>query len=91
MNTILLDPTLMPDRQTAHQYIASMLDFPPYYGGNLDALADCLGDLPGDVTIVMQNPELLETNLGTYGKRLIDVFAAVSQTAAFRFEIDPND
>jgi len=30
-----------------HEAISTALTFPPYYGRNLDALADCLGDCDG--------------------------------------------
>lgn len=30
-----------------HDAISAALDFPSYYGGNLDALADCLSDCKG--------------------------------------------
>ena len=39
------------DRDTALDRIAQALRFPPWFGGNWDALHDCLGDLswlPGD-------------------------------------------
>ena len=33
------------DKDTLHASIAEALDFPAWYGGNLDALMDCLTDL----------------------------------------------
>ena len=32
-------------REELHTYIAARLHFPDYYGANLDALNDCLGDI----------------------------------------------
>ena len=39
--------------ESFHAFIAQALDFPDYYGENLDALADCLGDIchPVEVSI----------------------------------------
>lgn len=44
----------------AHEMLAKELDFPEYYGKNLDALEDCLGDIHTPTRIVLerdaQNP-----------------------------------
>lgn len=37
-----------------HRALAQALDFPDYYGANLDALADCLGDLCGDTVLTLR-------------------------------------
>ena len=36
-----------------HAFLASTLDFPSYYGNNLDALRDCLTDISHPVRIVL--------------------------------------
>ena len=36
-----------------HEILARELDFPPYYGRNLDALHDCLTDLSADTVIIL--------------------------------------
>ena len=33
------------DKGAVHAYLASSLDFPDWYGNNLDALLDCLTDI----------------------------------------------
>ena len=43
--TIILDACSMVSRSTAHPYLKEKLNFPDYYGNNLDALYDCLTDL----------------------------------------------
>ena len=45
MKTILLDGNMLTDRMTAHKYLKDMLEFPQYYGENLDALYDCVAEL----------------------------------------------
>lgn len=40
----------------ALEHIASELGFPSYFGGNLDALFDCLCDLDEDTNIAFDNP-----------------------------------
>ena len=43
MNEIILDGRLMVENP--HEYIKEQLEFPDYYGNNLDALYDCLGEV----------------------------------------------
>ena len=40
--------------QDAHALLASELAFPRYYGANLDALEDCLGDIDTPTRIVIK-------------------------------------
>ena len=39
--------------EEAHDKLARKLDFPEYYGHNLDALEDCLGDIARPTRIVL--------------------------------------
>lgn len=83
----ILDGALMTDRAQAHAYIAETLSFPPYYGGNLDALADCLSDLSARTRITLVNGERLRENLGAYADRLLEVFRQTSAApGAFGFD-----
>ena len=57
------------ERRNAHSYLAQMLDFPDYYGRNLDALFDCLTELH-DCTILLEGAEELLA-AGGYGARIL--------------------
>lgn len=46
MQMVYLDTREFTDKEASHAYLNEMLEFPEYYGGNLDALYDCLTDLP---------------------------------------------
>lgn len=53
---IILDASRMDGRRNAHEYLKKMLDFPDYYGMNLDALYDCLTEL-APTQIAFENTE----------------------------------
>jgi RNAse (barnase) inhibitor barstar len=40
--------------EQVHAWLACNLDFPAYYGGNLAALSDCLGDIATPTRIVVE-------------------------------------
>ena len=48
----ILDGSQMTTRESAHEHLAKQLRFPDYYGKNLDALYDCVTNLP-DAEIVI--------------------------------------
>lgn len=75
---VILNCENLLQRKQAHQYLAQMLEFPAYYGNNLDALFDCLTDL-GDCTIVLDGgADLLQA--GGYGTRVLKVLEEAAQT-----------
>jgi ribonuclease inhibitor len=55
MKHITIDCTLIPDKAALHQALAQALNFPDYYGNNLDALYDCLTDIREDITLTLQS------------------------------------
>ena len=56
MKQIILDGNTLADAAKVHDYLKESLDFPEYYGKNLDALYDCLTDL-ADVEITISAPK----------------------------------
>ena len=58
------------DKKKLHRYIAEVLDFPKYYGANLDALYDVLSDMTEDIKI-----DIILTNTHNYhALRILEVF-----------------
>jgi ribonuclease inhibitor len=58
-----------------HAVIWKELDFPDYYGCNLDALWDCLRDMIGDpIHIEIIGLEVIERKFGDYASKLIEIF-----------------
>lgn len=76
---VLINCEKLLNREQAHEYLAQMLDFPEYYGKNLDALFDCLTEL-SDCTVVLMGGEALPHN--SYGARVRKVMEAAAQANA---------
>jgi len=75
-----IDCRRLTDKAAAHAYLKTVFAFPDYYGGNLDALYDCLWELP-PCRIWMTHPWAL-AQLGDYGPKLLQTFidAAADRT-----------
>lgn len=74
MNEIILDGCSMTSKSAAHKYIKELMNFPEYYGENLDALWDLLSTYSEIISIYLINEEAFDENLGEYGKLLLGVF-----------------
>ena len=64
MNEIVLYGEEM--KENPHEYIKEKLDFPDYYGGNLDALYDCLCELSEKIIIIKDSSLLDEDLIATF-------------------------
>lgn len=78
MKKIILDGKLMTSKNVAHKYIKEQLDFPDYYGENLDALWDILSTTSTPISIYLKNEKEMILNLGEYGNLIIGVFQDAS-------------
>lgn len=52
---LILDAALFGNARQVHNYLANALQFPDWYGRNLDALHDCLTDCRRDTLIRLKN------------------------------------
>ena len=57
MKKIVLDFRNSDNKDDIHDMIESALEFPEYYGRNLDSLHDCLTDITEDVCIGIYEPD----------------------------------
>ncbi|HHT15653.1 MAG: barstar family protein [Christensenellales bacterium] len=73
MREYLLDGRKMDSRQESHQYLQKTLGFPDHYGGNLDALMDCLREMR-DTKITLRYSRAMLNSLGAYGRAMLQVF-----------------
>ena len=65
-------------KEKGHDYIAEALNFPDYYGKNLDALYDCLTEIECEIQLV---------NAGAVDKDIIDTFKdAAIENEFLKFE-----
>lgn len=78
-STRILNGLRMRTKERAHDHLARRLKLPNWYGRNLDALSDCLGEISEPTTILLRNTARLEQSLGEYGARLLSVLAAAAE------------
>ena len=62
----VLDGGSVGNCETLHRVLAAGLQFPDWYGGNLDALHDCLTEINQPTELVIRGSDTLETALGSY-------------------------
>ena len=78
MNVVILDGTTAPSKEALHQHLARELNFPDWYGENLDALFDCLTARNEEVTITLDETALAEA-LGPYAQRVGKVLVRAAE------------
>lgn len=64
----ILDGNNITNREVLHDTLAASLQFPDWYGRNLDALHDCLSEIREETEILLLHEEALENHLGCYSK-----------------------
>lgn len=54
---VVLDARCMDTKESAHAYLQEKLEFPEYYGKNLDALYECMCELLDTELIILHRRE----------------------------------
>ena len=76
MNDISLSAAAWQTAAQAHAALAAALRFPAYYGGNLDALFDCLRDLD-ETALTVTHCAAAESDGGVAGSIWLDALSGV--------------
>lgn len=61
-----IDLTGVASKQTLHERLRQALPLPAWYGNNLDALHDALGELPGPAEIIFRNAGGADPSMAGY-------------------------
>ena len=88
MKTVLLDCASITAVAQLHRQLAELLQFPAWYGGNLDALYDCLTDIGEETCLQLVDASCLDALPNGYGGSfLVTLRDAGIENDAFTFEI----
>lgn len=80
MNEFIIDCLEMHSNEKAHKYLSEKLNFPNYYGNNLDALWDILSTIDIETQITFKNQQRIIEFLPNYGERLVNTFVNASKS-----------
>ena len=69
MKQVTIDCTLLVDEKSVHDTFSQVLEFPAYYGRNLDALYDLLSSSP-ELELTLVNAQAI-SKLFRYGDNLL--------------------
>ncbi|MCT4575529.1 MAG: barstar family protein [Firmicutes bacterium] len=89
---VVIDGSKFNDKEQFHSYIKELMDLPDYYGGNLDALWDCLTgwvDLPMHVKWI--NFTTSKISLGDYADSVLETFKDAEEELGADFRVDIED
>lgn len=75
MDRVHIDCGAIGSKAELHAALARALRFPPWYGGNLDALHDLLTGICADTALILSDWPAAEAALGPYGSRVEKVLA----------------
>ena len=88
MRRVVLYGAEFDDVEKIHQTLAETLDFPNYYGKNLDALYDVLTDLDQPTRITLDLSGVSDDNMLRYLERMSEVISdAVNENENVELEI----
>ena len=76
---LFLNARRMTTRESAHEHLKERLRLPEWYGKNLDALHDCLGEINEPTRIILRFSPVLEQALGEYGLSILRVLQQATE------------
>lgn len=78
MNRVTIECGVIKNRADLHAALAQALNFPDWYGGNLDALHDLLTAIGTDTVLQLHDWPAAEAAMGSYGNRVEKVLAVAA-------------
>ncbi|MCY8452247.1 barstar family protein [Bacillus spizizenii] len=88
MKKIIINGKDFENKERIHDALKDKLDFPDYYGKNLDALWDCLtGWIELPLTLVWRNFEFSKKFLGSYAENTLEVLQEAQEELEDEFKI----
>lgn len=90
MNTVILDGEGFTSSAELHQQLKDKLKLPDFYGGNLDALWDCLtGTIELPLELRWTNYQISEERLGNEANRVRDLMLEVqAEQSGFQLHVE---
>ena len=76
---MIIDCSLFDSKLSLHEYLKKELNFPEYYGKNLDALFDLLTERREETEIIIENFDKLKEKFGLYADAFLDVLHDASE------------
>ena len=76
---VVIDGLYITGKEKLHEYLQEILEFPEYYGKNLDALYDLLSTDDRELEFVIRHEEDLMVHLGEYCVWFEDTLYDVSE------------
>jgi ribonuclease inhibitor len=90
MKKVVFDSSHVESIDQLHSDLARKLNFPDYYGANLDALYDCLsGEIELPMTIIWKNYHMTKSKLGKDAVKVLKVMEAFAgEEPDFTIEVE---
>ena len=86
----IIDGAAMTDRAAAHAELARALEFPGYYGANLDALWDLTSTMNAEAALI--HPAAMLNALGVYGCKILQTLIEASEeNPGFSFRVEEDE
>ncbi len=87
MRRIIIDGDEIYNKEKLHRMMKEAFNLPDYYGKNLDALHDCLTEIPG-AELQLRNVSKMIEWLGHYGESFIAVLQKIQEERTdFHFKL----
>ena len=88
MRELRIDCRQLTDREGTHTYLQRVLPLPEHYGRNLDALYDCLTEMPDTVLVLEHRREV--TPYGESAALTVEDAAEANPALLLAYDEDPE-